>query len=393
VVERIGRLAVAGSWSGVVHAVDGRQSPAPDDASSADAPADLTPAASPLIAVSDLTVSFDDGKRLVPVLHGIDLTVSRGEALGIVGESGCGKSVTWLAILRLLGKRARIKGSVRLEGEPLDVSDAGMSRIRGKRIAMIFQDPTSSLNPVHRVGSQLIEALNLHRDLHGGAAEAEARRLLDRVHIPNPAERLKAYPHEMSGGMNQRVMIAMALAGEPDLLVADEPTTALDVTIQAQILDLLREIRQDTGMALALISHDLGVIADVCDRVLVMYAGRVVESASARALFDGPRHPYTRGLLAALPDLAVPQRRLVAIAGTVPEFGHLPEGCSFKPRCEMGDKGCAAKVPPLLDALGQHHSGHQVACIKQSPGPGSGRESDWPVPVSNRERVAGHACP
>lgn len=320
-----------------------------------------------LISVNGLTVSFDDGHRLVPVLHGIDLKVGRGEALGIVGESGCGKSVTWLAVLRLLGSRARIGGSVRLDGEPLaDFTEAGMTRIRGKRIAMIFQDPTSSLNPVLRIGRQLTEAISLHRGLFGAAAEAEARRLLDRVHIPKPAERLNTYPHELSGGMNQRVMIAMALAGEPDLLVADEPTTALDATIQAQILDLLREIRRDSAMALALISHDLGVIADVCDRVMVMYAGRIVESGSTRALFDKPRHPYTNGLLAALPDLAAPQRRLVAIAGTVPESGRLPGGCSFRPRCSVGDEGCAATVPALVDVSREQLAGHEVACIRRS---------------------------
>ncbi|MBU2090569.1 MAG: ABC transporter ATP-binding protein [Alphaproteobacteria bacterium] len=311
--------------------------------------------------IAGLTVAFDDGKRHVPVLHGIDLEIRRGETIGIVGESGCGKSVTWLAALRLLGKRARIGGTVSLDGQPMhDFSDAAMARIRGKQIAMIFQDPASSLNPVHRIGRQLAESISLHRGLTGQAARAEALRLLDRVHIPNPGQRLSAYPHELSGGMNQRVMIAMALAGEPDLLVADEPTTALDATIQAQILDLLREIRQDSGMALALISHDLGVIADICDRVMVMYAGRVVEAADSRALFATPGHPYTQGLLAALPDLDAPHRRLEAIAGTVPEPGKLPGGCSFRLRCPYADAGCAAEVP----GLGHIDRAHQVACLK-----------------------------
>ncbi|MDM7946038.1 MAG: ABC transporter ATP-binding protein [Oceanibaculum nanhaiense] len=324
-------------------------------------PAETTRGGDPLVRIAGLTVAFDDGKRHVPVLHGIDLEVRPGETIGIVGESGCGKSVTWLAVLRLLGKKARIGGTVSLDGAPIiDFSDRSMARIRGKRIAMIFQDPASSLNPVHRIGQQLTEALALHRGLTGQAAKAEAIRLLDRVHIPNPGQRLNAYPHELSGGMNQRVMIAMALAGEPDLLVADEPTTALDATIQAQILDLLREIRQDSGMAMALISHDLGVIADICERVMVMYAGRVVETAPTNQLFANPGHPYTRGLLAALPDLGAPQRRLEAIPGTVPEPGKLPTGCSFRPRCVHAEEACGAEVP----GLGFIEKTHQVACLK-----------------------------
>lgn len=314
----------------------------------------------PLLRIRDLHVSFDDGRRQVPVLHGIDLEIARGESLGIVGESGCGKSVTWLAVLGLLGPKAHTSGQIELDGQPINTlrGDA-LAPIRGKRIAMIFQDPSSSLNPVHRVGQQLIEGLRLHRGLRGAVARAEALRLLDRVHIPSAAQRLDAYPHELSGGMNQRVMIAMALAGEPDLLVADEPTTALDATIQAQILELLREIQRDSGMALALISHDLGVIAEVCNRVLVMYAGRVVEQARAQTLFDHARHPYTRGLLAALPDLAAPQRRLQAIGGSVPEPGRLPSGCSFRPRCVQTQPSCAVTVPPLVQVA----PWHQAACL------------------------------
>ena len=313
-----------------------------------------------LLRIRDLHVSFDDGQRQVSVLHGIDLEIARGESVGIVGESGCGKSVTWLAVLGLLGPKARTRGLIELNGQPINAlrGDA-LAPIRGKRIAMIFQDPSASLNPVHRIGQQLIEGLRLHRRLRGAAARAEALRLLDRVHIPSAVQRLNAYPHELSGGMNQRVMIAMALAGAPDLLVADEPTTALDATIQAQILELLREIQRDSGMALALISHDLGVIAEVCDRVLVMYAGRVVEQAPARMLFDQARHPYSRGLLAALPDLAAPQRRLQAIAGSVPEPGRLPSGCSFRPRCVQTQPSCAATVPPLVQVA----PGHQAACL------------------------------
>ncbi|MBN9427781.1 MAG: ABC transporter ATP-binding protein [Burkholderiales bacterium] len=315
----------------------------------------------PLVAIHGLQVAFDDGVTRLPVLHGIDLDVRHGEALGIVGESGCGKSVTWLAVLGLLGARARVSGEVRLDGDAIDsLRGDALARIRGKRIAMIFQDPASALNPVHRIGKQLCEALALHRGLRGEAARAQALRLLDRVKIPSARQRLDAYPHQLSGGMNQRVMIAMALAGEPDLLVADEPTTALDATIQAQILALLDEIRRDSGMALALISHDLGVIAEVCDRVMVMYAGRIVESAQCRALFDRPAHPYTRGLLAALPDLTRPRARLEAIAGGVPAPGSVLAGCSFRERCTFAVDACHHVVPVQTMVA----PGHCAACVR-----------------------------
>jgi peptide/nickel transport system ATP-binding protein len=329
------------------------------------APAALPAAATavPLVSLRGLRVAFDIGGRRVPVLQGIDLDVRRGESVGIVGESGCGKSVTWLAVLGLLGANAHCEGTVLLDGQPIhDLRADALAPIRGKRIAMIFQDPASALNPLHRIGRQIGEALALHRGLHGAAAHAETVRLLDRVHIPSAAQRMDAYPHELSGGMNQRVMIAMALAGEPDLLVADEPTTALDATIQAQILALLREIRDDSGMALALISHDLGVIAEVCDRVLVMYAGRVVEQARAREVFDRAQHPYTGGLLAALPDLAAPQRRLQAIPGSVPEPGRLPSGCSFRTRCSLAEARCATVVPPSIEV----RPAHWVACLQRT---------------------------
>jgi peptide/nickel transport system ATP-binding protein len=305
-------------------------------------------AGAPLVELRDLVVDFRHGDTHLRALHGVSLTVHRGEAIGLVGESGSGKSVTWLAATKLLPAKARISGEVFLDGEPIHhLAGDRMAHVRGKRIALIFQDPTSSLNPVHRVGAQIGEALRLHRGLSGSAARAEAKRLLDRVRIPAATQRLDEYPHELSGGTNQRVMIAMALAGEPDLLVADEPTTALDVTIQAQILDLLMEMRRETGMALVLISHDLGVVADVADRVCVMYGGRIVEEAPATQLFDDPRHPYARGLLAALPEMTGERKRLVAIPGQVPDAAAMPPGCAFAPRCPIAEAACGAEVPAL----------------------------------------------
>ena len=332
-----------------------------ESASVVPSPVARAPVETPLVEIRGLTVAFDTGTRLVRALHGIDIAVQPGEAVGLVGESGCGKSVTWLAALGLLGRRARIGGEVRLDGRNLVGAPATvLEQVRGRRIAMIFQDPASSLNPVHRVGRQIAEAVRLHRGVTGRAAEAEAIRLLDRVHIPAARSRYDDYPHQLSGGMNQRVMIAMALAGNPALLVADEPTTALDATVQAQILDLLNEVRRDTGMALVLISHDLGVVAENTDRVCVMYAGRIIERAPIDGLFDTPAHPYTQGLLAALPDVAGPRTRLVAIPGTVPEPWNLPPGCSFAPRCSRAVDACRTAPPPLL----QLKEGHSAACIR-----------------------------
>ncbi len=311
----------------------------------------------PLVALRNLDVSFDGQSAL----RGIDLSVAPGEAVGLVGESGCGKSVTWLAALGLLPGRARVTGSVRLQDqELLGASSATLDRVRGGRIAMIFQDPASSLNPVHRIGRQIEESLRLHRGMRGGAARAEAKRLLDQVGIPDAARRLDAWPHELSGGQNQRVMIAIAIAGRPELLVADEPTTALDVTIQAQILDLLQDLRREMGMALVLISHDLGVVADSCDRVAVMYAGRIVEEAPVAQLFAAPTHPYTRGLLGALPPIDGPRRRLSAIPGGVPEPWAMPPGCAFAPRCGHRTAGCDSAVPAAAN-LGD---GHSAACLR-----------------------------
>jgi len=310
-----------------------------------------------LVTIRGLTVAFDG----VAALRGVDLDIAPGEAVGLVGESGCGKSVTWLAALGLLPDTARVTGSVRLGAtELLGAPATTLDAVRGGRIAMIFQDPASALNPVQRVGRQVSEALGLHRGITGAAARAEARRLFDLVGIPDPARRLDAYPHEMSGGQNQRVMIAMALAGEPELLVADEPTTALDATIQAQILDLLRRLQRETGMALVLISHDLGVVAELCARVGVMYTGRIIEAAPAASLFAAPAHPYTRGLLGALPEMIGPRRRLTAIPGGVPEPWAMPPGCAFAPRCPEAGPDCAASHPALR-AAGPDHA---AACLR-----------------------------
>jgi peptide/nickel transport system ATP-binding protein len=317
----------------------------------------MTGAEGSLVALRGLSVAFGGQ----PALRGIDLSIGPGEAVGMVGESGCGKSVTWLAALGLLPSRARVGGSVRVGGQELVGAPATvLERVRGGRVAMIFQDPASSLNPVHRIGRQITESLALHRGITGAAARAEAKRLLDQVGIPDAARRLDAYAHELSGGQNQRVMIAIALAGRPELLVADEPTTALDVTIQAQILELLQALRRDTGMALVLISHDLGVVAEACERVAVMYAGRIVEEAPVARLFDGPAHPYTRGLLGALPPMEGPRRWLAAIPGGVPEPWAMPPGCAFAPRCPLRIGPCDAGVPGTARIA----SGHRAACIR-----------------------------
>jgi peptide/nickel transport system ATP-binding protein len=313
----------------------------------------------PLLELRGLCVDFDAGGRVSRAVDGINLAIGKGDALGLVGESGSGKSVTWLAALGLLPSRARVTGQALLNGEDLvDAPRTRLEAIRGRRIAMIFQDPASCLNPVHRIGRQVEEAVRLHRGTEGPSARSEAQRLLEQVGIADPRRRLDDYPHQLSGGMNQRVMIAIALAGRPDLLIADEPTTALDATIQAQILRLLADIRRDTGMAMVLISHDLGVVSENVDRVCVMYAGRVVEEAPSDTLFSAPRHPYTQGLLSALPSLIGPRERLAAIPGTVPEPWNLPAGCSFAPRCPAAAPQCRLTRPDrvaLSDA-------HRVAC-------------------------------
>jgi peptide/nickel transport system ATP-binding protein len=312
--------------------------------------------ATPLIELRDLVVAF--GGQLA--LRGMSLSLGRGEALGMVGESGSGKSVTWLAALGLLPRTAEVSGEACLAGKNLiGAPEEELARVRGGRIGLIFQDPISALNPVHRVGVQVEEALRLHRGLTGQAVTAQARRLFELVGIPDAARRLDLYPHELSGGQNQRVMIAMALAGQPELLIADEPTTALDATIQAQILDLIDRLRREMNMALVLISHDLSVVAELCERIVVMYAGGIVEEASARQLFGAPAHPYTRGLIGAAPPLSA-RRRLTAIPGHVPEPWNMPPGCAFAPRCSIAVPDCSKSSPPMLEA----QPGHRAACIR-----------------------------
>jgi peptide/nickel transport system ATP-binding protein len=316
-------------------------------------PADATA----LMELRDFGVTFAG----LSVVRSLNLRINRGGSFGLVGESGSGKSVTWLGALGLLPSTASVSGQALLEGENLmTASPQRLAHIRGGRIGLIFQDPGSALNPIHRVGAQVMEALRAHRGLTGAAAREEARHLFDQVGIPDASRRVDLYPHELSGGQNQRVMIAMALAGQPDLLIADEPTTALDTTIQAQILDLLDRLRRETGMALVLISHDLSVVAELCSTIAVMYAGRIVEHAPTDALFDRPAHPYTRGLLAAVPPLTGPRQRLISIPGNVPEPWNMPSGCAFAPRCPLAAEACATGVPPMRAVS----PGHNAACLR-----------------------------
>jgi oligopeptide/dipeptide ABC transporter ATP-binding protein len=307
----------------------------------------------PLLEVRDLRTWFDTPDGVARAVDGVDFRLQAGETLAIVGESGSGKSVTALSLLGLVpSPPARILegSSVRYRGEELVGAPARRLRsVRGGEIAMVFQEPMTSLNPVLRIGEQVREAVREHRDLNRAAAREETVRLLERVGIPDPARRRRAYPSQLSGGQRQRVMIAMALAGRPSILVADEPTTALDVTVQARILDLLASIQEEFGMAVLLITHDLGVVAEVADRVVVLYGGRVVERAPVGRLFAAPAHPYTEGLLAAVPDLDRPDRPLRPIAGTVPRATDWPDGCRFRPRCPHAWDRCREE-PPLLDA-------------------------------------------
>jgi len=328
----------------------------------------------PLLEIRDLVTAFHTAEGRVPAVDGVSLSIDRGRTLGLVGESGCGKSVTAMSILRLVAAPGRIEsGSILLESAagPVDLvtlPDADLRQVRGGRIGMIFQEPMTSLNPVFTVGDQIAEAVLLHRDCGRDAARARALEMLGLVRMADPERRLDEYPHQLSGGMRQRVMIAMALACQPDLVVADEPTTALDVTIQAQILDLLGDLRRRLGTAILLITHDLGVVAETCDEVAVMYAGRIVERAPADVLFARPLHPYTIGLLAARPDLDAGggvRAPLRTIPGMVPPPQRFPAGCRFHPRCgharphaTADGPACGAAAPELLEV----EPGHFVRC-------------------------------
>jgi oligopeptide/dipeptide ABC transporter ATP-binding protein len=316
-----------------------------------------------LLEVSNLKTSFltDDGE--VTVVNGVSFNVQASRTLAIVGESGCGKSVTALSVMGLLAKPAgRIaEGSIRFEGQELvGASERVLQDLRGNGMSMIFQEPMTSLNPSYTVGEQIIEGLIKHRKLSRTQAREKAIDILHKVRIPSPEQRLDEFPHKLSGGMRQRVMIAMALVCEPRVLIADEPTTALDVTIQAQILELMRTLQQETGTAIVLITHDLGVVAEVADEVLVMYAGRVVERAPVHALFDMPQHPYTIGLLGAIPRLDLEQTRLVSIEGQVPSPAQPLSGCSFAPRCPFAQPACSNQVPALREVGNAHFS----ACLR-----------------------------
>jgi oligopeptide/dipeptide ABC transporter ATP-binding protein len=315
----------------------------------------------PLLEVRNLKVSFRTEDGDVKAVGGVSFTVSEGETLGIVGESGSGKSVTMMSVMRLIiDPNARFEGEVIYKGKDLmTMSQDQMRKVRGSEIAMIFQDPMTSLDPVYRVGWQISEQIREHEQISKRAAHTRAVELLGAVGIPHPRERVDDYPHQFSGGMRQRVMIAMALSCSPDLLIADEPTTALDVTIQAQILNLIKKLREDFGSAVILITHDMGVVADIADRVAVMYAGRVVEQGAKRDLFYDAQHPYTWGLLGSIARLDRPRpRRLTAIRGVPPSLINLPEGCSFGPRCPHRWDRCA-EVPDLTDKVGR---GHLDAC-------------------------------
>ena len=318
------------------------------------------PDTSALLEVKDLRTSFPGEQGEVRAVDGVSLRLERGRTLGIVGESGCGKSVTALSIMGLVPSPGRVaSGQVFLDGENLlEVAPSRLRDLRGDQLSMIFQEPMTSLNPAFPVGDQIAEALVRHRRLSPREAEAQAIEMLRRVRIPSPETRANDYPHQLSGGMRQRVMIAMALACNPKLLIADEPTTALDVTIQAQIIDLMRALRAELGTAIILITHDLGVIAELADDVIVMYAGQVIERCSVERLFAEPQHPYTIGLLGSIPRLDLAQERLSAIEGFVPDAAAFPAGCRFHPRCPFAVEKCRQSLPPLLD-VGKDH---QAAC-------------------------------
>ncbi|SNR37746.1 ABC transporter ATP-binding protein [Blastococcus mobilis] len=334
------------------------------------------PAGAPVLEVDDLAVTFARrGEQATRAVDGVSFAVGASETVGLVGESGCGKSVTSLAIMGLLPRRGvTVSGSVRLEGQELiGASDSRLRTLRGAHMAMVFQDPLSSLNPTVQIGTQVTEVLLEHRDMSKSEAATEAADLLDRVGIPDPSRRLKEYPHQLSGGMRQRALIAMALACSPRLLIADEPTTALDVTIQAQILELLRELVVDTGTALVMITHDLGVVAGLCDRVHVMYSGKIIETADRHELFARPRQPYTGGLLASVPRLDAGRGTpLTPIRGSARDAIPWAEGCAFAPRCDNAQDDCLTEVSGSVVPLEYDGPGRELRCrhpLEHPPAP------------------------
>ncbi|MEK4340199.1 ABC transporter ATP-binding protein [Brevibacillus sp. FSL L8-0710] len=313
----------------------------------------------PVLEIENLQTHFFTDRGQIPAVDGVTITVNKGEVLGIVGESGCGKSVTSLSVMKLVpnppGKI--VGGSIKFKGEDLVLaSEKRMREIRGNEIAMIFQEPMTSLNPVYTIGDQIGEAIRLHMKVGKKEALGRAVEMLKRVGIPRAEGIVREYPHQLSGGMRQRVMIAMAMACNPELLIADEPTTALDVTIQAQILDLMRHVNKESGTAILLITHDLGVVAEMCHRVVVMYAGNVVEEGDVRTILKEPKHPYTIGLLNSLPKLEVSQERLYSIPGNVPIPGSIQVGCRFSPRCEQADDKCRTQMPELKTVGANHRA-------------------------------------
>jgi oligopeptide/dipeptide ABC transporter ATP-binding protein len=372
--------------------VEVSRSGATDSAPAIDARVGNKPSDDALLTVDNLTVSFGTERGRVSAVRGVSYEVTRGQTLGIVGESGSGKSVTSLAVMGLLPKSARVAGSVKYKGrELLGKKDKEMSAIRGKGIAMIFQDPMTSLDPVYKIGQQIIETLKVHNDgMSRKALRDRAIELLNIVGIPNAEQRVDNYPHEFSGGMRQRVVIAIAMANNPDVIIADEPTTALDVTVQATVLEAVKAAQAETGAALVLITHDLGVIAGMVDRVLVMYGGRAVEVGSVDDVFYRPRMPYTVGLLNSLPRMDVDDRqRLTPIVGAPPSLQNLPPGCPFGPRCPMAIAQCREKEPDLVAVDG--NDPHWAACIRSDELRGQDRyeagevfeavSSDFAIPV------------
>jgi oligopeptide/dipeptide ABC transporter ATP-binding protein len=318
----------------------------------------------PLLTVEGLVTAFQTEEGEIHAVDGVSFSVGRGRTVGLVGESGCGKTVTALSIIQLLPRPAAsiLAGRILFNGEDLvSASPERLHEVRGDGIGMIFQEPMTALNPVHRIGRQITEALKLHRTMTDREALDAAVAMLDRVGIPSPEVRVSEYPHQLSGGMRQRVMIAMALICDPALVIADEPTTALDVTIQAQILGLLQDMQDQLGTSIIMITHDLGVIAETCDDVVVMYAGRIAEQGTVEEVFNRPRHPYTRGLLASIPRLSTPRKsRLATIEGMVPALTDMPVGCRFNNRCPYADARCVAEYPEITDTK----DGHMVACHK-----------------------------